>query len=97
MNYSNTTSAEYGNNRSWANHQDTQSLSAQAYCIEPYFVSALNSLIGKKVVAETVRGSLTGMLRDVKPDHILLGETYGSSRFYIRIAEIVHVMPVDND
>lgn len=66
-------------------------------CVDPYLVSALLPMTGKKLVVETVRGSLTGMLMDVKPDHIVIGEPHGDSKFYIRIAEIVHIMPIDND
>ena len=72
-----------------------QAMPMQVACVEPYVVSALMALAGKKLVVETVRGSLTGRLMDVKPDHIVIGEMYGDSRFYIRIAEIVHIMPVD--
>jgi hypothetical protein len=66
-------------------------------CVDPYLVSALMPMIGKKLVVETVRGSITGMLIDVKPDHIVIGEPQGDSKFYIRTAEIVHIMPIDND
>jgi hypothetical protein len=86
----------YRLNDSDHNTQDIQSTTTQFYGFEPYIVSALITLIGKRLVVETVRGSLTGVLMDVKPDHIILGEMYGDSRFFIRIAEIVHVMPVDN-
>lgn len=65
----------------------------QVSCIEPYVVSALMTLIGQRIVVETTRGSMHGALIDVKPDHIVLGEMYGNSRFFIRIAEIVHIMP----
>ena len=94
MNYS------YGPMNAYGKHHDDyacmQAMPMQVFCVEPYVVSALMSLKGKKLVVETVRGSLTGKLLDVKPDHIVLGELCGGdSRFYIRIAEIVHIMPVD--
>lgn len=76
---------------------DMQAAPMPVSCAEPYLVSALVPMTGKKLVVETVRGSLTGMLMDVKPDHIVIGEPHGDSKFYIRTAEIVHIMPIDND
>lgn len=61
--------------------------------IDPYVVETLKTIIGNRVVVETVRGSLHGELIDVKPDHIVVGEPYGDTRFFIRIQEIVYVMP----
>ncbi|MBS4538792.1 YuzF family protein [Clostridium sp. D2Q-11] len=66
--------------------------------VDPYVVAALMTLKGKKLVVETVRGSLHGRLLDIKPDHIVIGESSDDSRFFIRIAEIVHIMPdINND
>jgi len=63
--------------------------------VDPYVVTTLNTIIGSKVVVETVRGSLQGNLLDVKPDHIVVGEPCGGdSKFFIRIQQIVYVMPV---
>ncbi|GAA0371173.1 YuzF family protein [Bacillus horti] len=59
--------------------------------IDPYVYQALQSLKGKKVVVETVRGSVRGNVQDVKPDHVVV-QAHGSS-FYIRTAQIVWVMP----
>ena len=38
----------------------------------PYVYQTLQSVIGKHVVIETVRGKL----KDVKPDHLLIEDTY---------------------
>jgi len=97
MNYSYNISGGHGSNCSYSKYPGIQSMSIQVSCVEPYVVSALITLTGKKLVVETVRGSLTGILMDVKPDHIVVGEMYGNSKFFIRIAEIVHVMPVENE
>lgn len=78
-------------------YPDMQSIPMPVSCVDPYLVSALMPMTGKKLVVETVRGSLTGMLMDVKPDHIVIGEPQGDSKFYIRTAEIVHIMPIDNE
>lgn len=74
-----------------------QAIPMPVSCVDSYLVSALMPMIGKKLVVETVRGSITGLLMDVKPDHIVIGEPQGNSKFYIRTAEIVHIMPIDND
>lgn len=65
--------------------------------VEPYVMSALKPLIGTKVVIETTRGGLHGVLVDVKPDHIVLGEPYDDTVFLIRMAEIVHIMPTKSN
>ena len=93
MNYSDGDTGNYGRNPKYIKHPGTQKLPTQVSCVDPYVVSALRTLIGKKLVIETVRGSQHGKLVDVKPDHIVL-EVNGDSRFFIRIAKIVHIMPV---
>lgn len=97
MNYPNYPMNNYGNPHHKGEYADIQAMPMQVSCVDPYVVSALMPLIGKKLVVETVRGSLYGKLMDVKPDHIVVGEMYGDSRFFIRIAEIVHIMPDVND
>ncbi|MGD9677672.1 MAG: DUF2642 domain-containing protein [Vulcanibacillus sp.] len=76
-------------------YADMQTIPTQVFCVEPYLVSTLLTLMGRKLVVETVRGSVSGILFDVKPDHIVIGEIGDDSKFYIRISEIVHIMPVD--
>ncbi len=78
-------------------YSDMQSMPLSLSCVEPYLISALMPMIGKRLVVETVRGSQTGTLMDVKPDHIVIGEPQGDSKFYVRIAEIVHIMPIDSE
>ncbi|MEK4838609.1 DUF2642 domain-containing protein [Bacillus thuringiensis] len=52
----------------------------------PYVYHTLQSVIGKHVVIETVRGKL----KDVKPDHLLIEDTVP---YIIRIQQIVWIMP----
>ncbi|MBU3112689.1 DUF2642 domain-containing protein [Clostridium lacusfryxellense] len=62
--------------------------------IDPYIVETLKTIIGRSVLIETVRGSLQGMLVEVKPDHIVV-KTYGTETvFYIRLQQIIYVMPI---
>lgn len=62
--------------------------------IEPYFVKILKKIIGQSVVIETVRGNLQGILEDVTPDHIVVKSYDNDTVFYVRLQQIVHVMPV---
>ncbi|MED3339447.1 YuzF family protein [Bacillus thuringiensis] len=65
---------------------------------EKYMVSVLNhyvyqtlqSVIGKHVVIETVRGNIRGKLKGVKPDHLLIEDTVP---YIVRIQQIVWIMP----
>jgi hypothetical protein len=61
--------------------------------IDPYVVQTLQSVVGKRLIIETARGSVTGVLTDVKPDHIVLKEEPGGT-FFIRIAQIIWIMPL---
>lgn len=83
--------------RRYGSYEDMRTRPVQVSNVDPYVVSALMTLIGNEIVVETVRGSLNGKLMDVKPDHIVLGERYDDSKFFIRIAEIVHIMPIGNN
>ncbi|KEZ47830.1 MULTISPECIES: YuzF family protein [Metabacillus] len=59
--------------------------------VDPYVFQTLQSVIGKTLVIQTVRDSTRGVLKDVKPDHIVLQA--GDSTFFIRIQQIVTIMP----
>lgn len=59
--------------------------------IDPYVYQTLQTVIGQKLIVQTCTGSIRGHLRDVKPDHILIMSD--DAQFFIRIAEIVWVMP----
>lgn len=61
---------------------------------EPY-VERLRMITGRSVVVETVRGNLQGVLVDVKPDHIVVQSYDNDTVFYVRIQQIVHVMPIN--
>ncbi|SMD41173.1 Protein of unknown function [Bacillus sp. JKS001846] len=52
----------------------------------PYVYQTLQSVIGKHVVIENVRGKL----KDVKPDHLLIEDTVP---YIVRIQQIVWIMP----
>ncbi|WBW98981.1 YuzF family protein [Oceanirhabdus sp. W0125-5] len=65
-----------------------------ATIVEPYFVETLEKIIGESVVIETIRGNLQGILADVKPDHVVVKSYDGDTEFYLRIQQIVHVMPI---
>ncbi|MED3119603.1 YuzF family protein [Bacillus thuringiensis] len=56
----------------------------------PYVYQTLQSVIGKHVVTETVRGNIRGKLKDVKLDHLLIEDTVP---YIVRIQQIVWIMP----
>lgn len=85
------------NNEILSNQVQNKHIPIQVSYIDAHVVSVLKSILGQRIVVETVRGSLSGKLMDVQPDHIVLGEKYESSSFFIRIAEIVYIMPIVND
>jgi hypothetical protein len=60
--------------------------------VDPFVAQALQGLLGKRLVVETPRGSLGGVLKDAKPDHIVLQEADGKV-FFVRTAQIIWVMP----
>ncbi|MDC2866478.1 MULTISPECIES: YuzF family protein [unclassified Bacillus (in: firmicutes)] len=59
--------------------------------VDPYVVQTLQMIVGKNVVVDTMRGSLQGMLRAVKPDHIVIEEE--DTPFFIRMQQIVWITP----
>ncbi|WP_245237676.1 YuzF family protein [Paenibacillus ihuae] len=63
----------------------------QVVVVEPYVYAAVSSLIGKRVVLDTVRGSVSGMVVDAKPDHVVIQER--DSTFFVRLCEVVWIMP----
>ncbi len=63
----------------------------QVVVVEPYVYAAVRSLIGKRAVLDTVRGSVSGMVVDAKPDHVVLQDR--ESTFFVRICEVVWIMP----
>lgn len=72
-------------------NQGQNGMPIQYMLVEPFVYQTLMSIKGSTVVVETSRGSIRGILRDVKPDHIVLFE--GDSNFFVRSAEIIWVMP----
>lgn len=63
----------------------------QVVVFEPYVYAAVLSLIGKRAVLDTVRGSVSGMVVDAKPDHVVIQER--DSAFFVRLCEVVWIMP----
>ncbi|MGF9964279.1 YuzF family protein [Bacillus rhizoplanae] len=59
--------------------------------VDPYVVQTLQMIVGKNVVVDTMRGSVHGVLKAVKPDHIVIEEK--ETPFFIRMQQIVWVMP----
>ncbi|WLR51242.1 YuzF family protein [Bacillus tianshenii] len=59
--------------------------------IDPYVYQTLQGVKGGKVVVQTTRGTVTGKLKTVMPEHIVVES--GGSPFYIRIQQIVWVIP----
>ncbi len=59
--------------------------------VDPFLASTLNSLVGNILIVQTTKDTIRGKLREVKPDHIVL--LAGDSTFFIRIQEIVSIMP----
>jgi len=58
---------------------------------DPYVFQTLTGIIGKNIIVQTVQGSVTGVLQDVKPDHIVVN--MGGSSFFIRTQQIIWVIP----
>ncbi|PLR86766.1 hypothetical protein CVD25_18245 [Bacillus canaveralius] len=58
---------------------------------DPYVYQTLMSVVGNPVVVQTVRGSVRGTLRNVKPDHIVV--EMGGNPFFIRTQQIIWVVP----
>ena len=59
--------------------------------VDPYVVQTLQSIVGKRIVVETIRGSVNGTLRNVKPDHIVLEEKEVPT--FVRVQQIVWFKP----
>ena len=59
--------------------------------MEPHVFKAASSLVEKYVVIETTRGSISGVLIEAKPDHVVVKQR--DSLFFIRLCEIIWIMP----
>lgn len=59
--------------------------------IDPYVYHTLQGITGVMVVVQTTKGTVTGNLKTVMPDHIVVES--GGSPFFIRIQQIVWVIP----
>jgi hypothetical protein len=72
----------------YSNHQTPPQL---FMLIDPYVYQTLQTIIGKEIVVETVRGNVQGVLRDTKPDHIVVQNS--DALFFVRIQQIIWIMP----
>lgn len=61
--------------------------------VDPFVIQTLQKVIGKELVVETTKDTIRGVLKEVKPDHVML--MAGNSAFFVRIQQIVTVMPID--
>jgi hypothetical protein len=57
--------------------------------VDPYVYQTLQSIVGREVVVETARGSVQGVLREARPDHIILSSN--RTTLFIRIQQIVWI------
>lgn len=74
-------------NQPYVSHASSPQLIA---LVDPYVYHAFQALNGKEVVVETIRGSIQGTVRDVKPDHIVISAN--QAVYYIRLAQVVSVL-----
>ncbi|MNJ74340.1 DUF2642 domain-containing protein [Paenibacillus fonticola] len=63
----------------------------QVSLVDPHVVETLKCNVGNYVVLETTRGGIDGCIADVKSDHVVLDAR--GKKFYVRICEIVWIMP----
>ncbi|WP_407272098.1 YuzF family protein [Radiobacillus sp. PE A8.2] len=78
--------------REYNNYGMMEPMQTQYYTmVDPYVINTLQSVLGKMLLIETTKDSIRGKLMDVKPDHIVL--LAGDSTFFIRIQQIVTIMP----
>ena len=59
--------------------------------IDPYVYQTLQGITGSMVVVQTAQGTVSGRLKTVMPDHIVVES--GGSPFFIRTQQIVWVIP----
>lgn len=64
--------------------------------VDPYVVETLQTVIGSRILVDTLRGAIQGTLVDVKPDHIVLKEREGDQPVFVRIQQIVFIMPISD-
>lgn len=90
--YPNNMSTQMNGNQPMQAVQSMQSQQPmQVTVVEPYVYAAVRSLIGKRVVMDTTRGPVNGIVMDAKPDHVVIQER--DSTFFVRICEVVWIMP----
>ncbi|TLS36819.1 YuzF family protein [Pseudalkalibacillus caeni] len=77
------------NNRPVANqYQTTPSMVSM---VDPYFYQTLLNVMGQKIIVDTTRGNVKGIVKNVLPDHVVLDSE--GTLFFVRIQQIVWIMP----
>lgn len=61
--------------------------------VDPYVVETLKTVVGQELIIQTTKDTFRGVLKNVKPDHIMI--MAGNTPFFIRIQQIVSIMPND--
>lgn len=61
---------------------------------DPYVYETLMSVVGEPMMVETTGMPSMGMLMDVKPDHIVLQDPMSKQTRFVRIKEIVTIVPM---
>jgi hypothetical protein len=59
--------------------------------IDSYVYHALQGFTGRMVAVQTARGTVTGLLQSVMPDHLVVES--GGAPFFIRTQQIIWVIP----
>ncbi|KAB2952916.1 DUF2642 domain-containing protein [Heliorestis acidaminivorans] len=65
----------------------------QVVVVEPYVYRALHSFMSKRILVETSRGTVNGIVVDIKPDHVVVQDR--DSTFFVRLREVIWVMPIE--
>lgn len=61
---------------------------------DPYVYETLMSVVGSPLMVETTGMPSMGTLMDVKPDHIVLQDPMSKQTRFVRIKEIVTIIPM---
>lgn len=62
---------------------------------DPFVYQALLGLKNRSIAVQTARGSVRGLLQDVKPDYIVVN--MGGAPFHVRTAQIIWFHPMTGE
>lgn len=71
--------------------QSSSNTTTMMTLVDPYIFQTLQSVVQREVVIQTTQGNLRGIVVHVLPDHVVLQS--GQASFFVRIQQIVWVMP----